>query len=65
MFFFFLQQPILRGTFTWYNICNNGNMTEKIILVMFSLLQVLTKKEQVIANHSYTALKNCLLAWSG
>ena len=32
---------------------------------MFSLLQVLTKKEQDISNHSYTALKNCLLSWSG
>ena len=30
---------------------------------MFSLLQVLTKKEQDISNHSYTALKKmaCLL----
>ena len=27
---------------------------------MFSLLQTLTKKEQVIANHSYTALRKLL-----
>ena len=38
---------------------------KKIILVMFSLLQVVTKKEQVIANHPYTALRKLLasLKW--